>query len=204
MEISPLLARMLEARGITQPDQIENYLHPDLDRDWTNPLDLKGMEKLVNVVEAAMKDGKRILIYGDYDIDGISATCVMMRGLREIDKHINSGMQVDYFLPSRFEEGYGITEKSLERLIKLDPLPELIITVDCGVTAAKEINALKEHGIDVVVTDHHEKSENIPTEVPLVDPKAEDKENANSILAGVSVALKFIQALGGRLGLPHV
>ena len=124
------------------------------------------------------------LIYGDYDIDGISATVVMMRGLMAIDKHINSGMQVDYFLPSRFEEGYGITEKSLERLLKLDPLPELIITVDCGITASKEIEILKSKGIDVVVTDHHEKSENQPKDIALIDPEAEEGDGPNSILSG--------------------
>ena len=98
---------------------------------------------------------------------------------------------------------YGFTEKSLERLLKLDPLPELIITVDCGITASKEIEILKSKGIDVVVTDHHEKSDNQPKDIALIDPEAEEGDGPNSILAGVSVALKFIQCLGSRLGLPH-
>ena len=203
MEGSPLLAKMLEARGFTKQEDIEKFLHPSLERDWDNPLDIKGMETLVAQVEAACKAGKRILIYGDYDIDGISATCVMLRGLAAIDKHINSGMSLDYFLPSRFDEGYGITEKSLERLLQLDPLPEMIITVDCGITAKKEVKILQEHGIDVVITDHHEKSDEVPANVAMIDPEAEDTQGPNAILAGVSVALKFIQCLGSRLGLPH-
>ena len=161
------------------------------------------MEQVANAVEAALKAGKKILVFGDYDLDGISATAVMMRGLREIDKHINAGMTIDYFLPSRFSEGYGLTEKSVSRLLKMDTLPDLIISVDCGVTAAKEIARLKEAGIDVVITDHHEKSENMPTDVPLIDPEAEDADNPNAILAGVSVALKLVQCLGSRLGLPN-
>ena len=102
MEISPLLARMLEVRGITDQTEIEKFLHPSLDRDWGNPYDIKGMEQVADAVENAVRAGHRILIYGDYDLDGISATVVMMRGLRAIDKHINAGMTVDYFLPKQY------------------------------------------------------------------------------------------------------
>ena len=201
---SSLLARMLDARGIDTSEKVEQFLHPDLERDWINPYEIKGMEQVADSVEAALKAGKKILIFGDYDLDGVSATAVMMRGLRAIDKHINAGMTVDYFLPSRFSEGYGLTEKSVSRLLEMDDLPDLIISVDCGITASKEIGRLKEAGIDVVVTDHHEKSENIPTDIPLIDPEAEDADNPNAILAGVSVALKLVQCLGCRLGLPNV
>lgn len=204
MEISNLLSRVLEARGITNKQEIEHFLNPDLDRDWLNPYDINGMEEVASAVEAAIRGGKRITIYGDYDLDGISATVVMMRGLREIDKHINAGMSVDYFLPKRFSESYGFSEKSVNRLLASDNVPEVIITVDCGITAAKDIKRLQSEGIEVIVTDHHAKSEGLPDGIPMIDPEAEDELGANSILAGVGVALKLIQCLGGRLGLPNL
>ena len=204
MEISPLLARMLEVRGITDQTEIEKFLKPSLERDWGNPYDIKGMEQVADAVENAVRAGHRILIYGDYDLDGISATVVMMRGLSAIDKHINAGMTVDYFLPKRFSEGYSLSEDSVNRLLEMDPLPQTIITVDCGITSAPYIETLKSHGIDVVVTDHHEKSGDIPVGIAMADPEAEDGDSPDKILAGVGVALKLIQSLGGRLGLPHL
>ncbi len=162
------------------------------------------MEAVADAVEAAIRGGKRITIYGDYDVDGITATVVMIRGLREIDKHINADMTVDYFLPSRFNESYGFSEKSVKRLLSQETIPEVIITVDCGITAAKEIRTLQENGIDVIVTDHHSKSEDTPEGIAMIDPEAEAEDGPNSILAGVGVALKLIECLGGRLGLAHL
>lgn len=161
------------------------------------------MQDCADQVESAIRSGKKILIYGDYDLDGISATAVMVRALTELNKHVNAGMTVDYFLPKRFDEGYGFSDNSVNRLLQLDDLPEMIITVDCGVTADKHIKILKEKGIEVVVTDHHEKSEGFPEGVPLIDPKIDNNED-NKILAGVSVALKLVQALGAKMGMPNL
>ncbi len=162
------------------------------------------MDSLADKIEKSMRCGDRILIYGDYDLDGLSSIVVMLRGLAAIDKHVNAGMKLDYFLPKRFEEGYGLTDKSVARLLDTKTHPNLIITVDCGVTANKEIQILKNAGIDVVVTDHHEKSSNYPDDVELIDPKAEESDNPNKILAGVGVALKLIQVLCTRFGLPNI
>ena len=204
MDENSLLARVLAARGINTPEEIESFMHPDLSKDWLNPYDIDGMEELANSVEAAIRAGKKITVYGDYDLDGISATVVMMRGLRELDKHINAGMTVDYFLPSRFKEGYGITEKSLERFLAKENLPEFVITVDCGITCNSEIQALRDKGIDVVVTDHHAKSDNYPQDVCAIDPEAQDNQDENANLAGVGVALKLIDCLGSRMGMPNL
>ena len=134
----------------------------------------------------------------------MSSTAVMMRGLREIDKHINAGMTLDYFIPSRFDEGYGLSEKAIKRLCQEKQRPDLIITVDCGVTSDNEIKLLNNMGVDVVVTDHHAKSDNYPQNCLLIDPEANDEGSEDANLAGVGVALKLICVLCGRLGMPHI
>lgn len=201
---SSLLAKVLASRGIVDEDDVLHFLYPDMDCDWENPYDIKGMDALADKVEEAIKSGKRILIYGDYDLDGISATAVMLRGLRELDKHSNVGMTLDYFIPDRFSEGYGFSEEAINRMLANHEKPDLIISVDCGVTAANEIKLLRENEIDVVITDHHEKSDNFPTDVELIDPAAEENDNSNKILAGVGVALKLICVLSTRFGMPNM
>lgn len=199
-----LLAKVLASRGFSNKQQIYNYLHPNLDRDWVNPYEIEGMEDLANSVENAIRNNKRILIYGDYDLDGISAIAVMMLGLKEINRHANANFTVDFFIPDRFNEGYGLSEASLNRLLKKETLPEFIITVDCGITSDKEIKFLKSKGIEVVVTDHHEKSDGYPKEVCLIDPKAQNDQTDDANLAGVGVALKLICVLGSRFGMPNM
>lgn len=162
------------------------------------------MEDVVNVVEQAIRGSKHILIYGDYDLDGISSIAVMILGLKAINEHAKSQMQLDYFIPDRFEEGYGFSDASIERMIASKAKPDLIITVDCGITADREIKILEKKGINFVVTDHHEKSDNFPIDNYVIDPKAQENEVESANLAGVGVALKLIQVLGSRFGMPHV
>lgn len=187
--MASLLTKLLQARNITD---VDSFLNPDMDRDWGNPYDMESMEEVANTVEAAIRAEKSILIYGDYDLDGMSATTVMLRGLNEIKRYMGYEFELDYFIPDRFSEGYGISEESLKRI----PDCEFMITVDCGISCHDEIEQLKSRGIDVVVTDHHERGDTLP-EVVFCDPE-------DTKLAGVGVALKLIQSLGTRFGIPHM
>ena len=189
------IASIMASRGITEIDQAQRYLNPQVDRDWLNPYTIPGMQEVVDVLEEAIRDRRHIVVFGDFDLDGISATTVLTRGLRAL------GGYATPFIPLRFEEGYGLTEAAYARVKNLNP--ELIVTVDCGIACRNEIDKIREDGIDVVVTDHHEPGDLTPVGVPLVDPKT-DSSCASSILAGVGVALKVVQALGGRFGFPHL
>ena len=140
------------------------------------------------------KDG-RIVVFGDFDLDGISATSVLTRGLRALGAH------ADPFIPRRFEEGYGLTEAAFERARTLDP--DFIVTVDCGIACKVEAAAIVAAGVGLAVTDHHEPVDLVPEGVPVADPKC-DEACESAILAGVGVALKLVQVLGGRFGYPHL
>ena len=189
------IATIMAARGVTQPEQASRFLYPSLDRDWLDPYDMPGIEPVVDRLEAAIRDRRHIIVFGDFDVDGVSATAVLTRGLRALGGHATP------FIPRRFEEGYALSSAAYQRAKQLDP--ELIVTVDCGIACKAEVAAIVADGTDVVITDHHEPSELCPANVPLVDPKT-DPECPSAILAGVGVALKVVQALGGRFGYPHL
>lgn len=189
------IATIMAARGIADPDQAERFLNPSLDRDWINPYEMPGIGPVVDKLEEAIRERRHIVVFGDFDVDGVSATAVLTRGLRAL------GGYATPFIPRRFEEGYALTEAAYQRLKKLQP--ELIVTVDCGIACKAEVAMILADGVDVVITDHHEPSELCPVGVPLVDPKTAD-DCPSAILAGVGVALKVVQALGGRFGYPHL
>jgi single-stranded-DNA-specific exonuclease len=194
-QLPSFIATTLVARGVDTPEAVERFLSPSLDRDWLDPYTIPGMAQVADAVEAAIRDRRHIVVFGDFDVDGISATTVLTRGLRAL------GAFATPFIPLRFKEGYGITPAAYERVKKLDP--ELIVTVDCGIACKEEIAAIRADGVDVVVTDHHEPPEEVPEGVPVCDPKT-DPACKSGILAGVGVALKLVQALGGRFGYPHL
>ena len=189
------IASIMAARGITSIEQAERFLNPSLDRDWLEPYDMPGIGEVVDHLEQAIRDRRHIVVFGDFDVDGVSATTVLTRGLRAL------GGYATPFIPRRFEEGYALSAAAYERVKKLDP--ELIVTVDCGIACKDEVAAIVADGVEVVVTDHHEAGDLRPVGVPLVDPKT-DPDCPSSILAGVGVALKVVQALGGRFGFPHL
>lgn len=189
------VADVLVSRGITTPEEANKFLAPSLEADWLNPYGIEGMDEVVDALEEAVKARKSIVVFGDFDLDGISATTVMTRGIRAL------GGKATPFIPSRFTEGYGLTRAALERVKELDC--DLLVTVDCGISCRDEVKAALDEGISVVVTDHHEASDSVPEGVPLIDPKAQEG-NPSDILAGVGVALKVIQALGSRFGFPHL
>ena len=194
--VSPLAARVMVARGIRDAASACAFLTPSLERDWLDPLELPGLVEAVARVERAVHNHEIIAVFGDFDVDGMSATCLLTRALREL------GAEAHPFIPRRFGEGYGLTAEALERVIEgCDPT--LIITVDNGISAAKEVASLLREGIDVVVTDHHEPGQFVPADVAVCDPKL-DGACPSRDLAGAGVALKLVQELGRRFGQPDL
>lgn len=189
------IATTLVARGITSPQNALEFLSPSLERDWLDPYIIPGLSAVADLVEKSIKAEHHIVVFGDFDLDGISATATLTRGLRTF------GARVTPFIPLRFDEGYSLSEAALERIFKMKP--DLIITVDCGIASKHEAEIVKAAGVELAITDHHEPVDLVPVGVPVADPKL-DENCPSTILAGVGVALKLIQVLGGRLGKPHL
>ena len=196
LSVPPLVARIMAARGIKTIDEGRLFLTPSLERDWCDPLIIPGMEAVAARVERAVRDDESIVVFGDFDVDGITSTCLMTEALAAL------GARVHPFIPRRFDEGYGITEAALERMVA-EASPSVVVTVDNGIAARNEVAYLASRGIDLVVTDHHEPADLVPQGVPLADPKLAD-EGPSRELAGVGVALKLVQVLGARLGQPDL
>ncbi|MDR3136904.1 MAG: single-stranded-DNA-specific exonuclease RecJ [Coriobacteriales bacterium] len=191
--VTPLVAQTLAARGITTPRAARCFINPDLEVSWEDPLLIAGLEEVCEHLEAAIRQGRRILVFGDYDVDGITATALMVRVLRQL------GNEPQVILPRREGEGYGLTEAALARIYQR--APEVVLTVDCGIAAAAEVAKLQQRGIEVLITDHHENSGALPLDTPLVDPRLE-RGGVGGDLAGVGVALKLVALLGRRFGRP--
>ena len=183
--ISERFLRLLRSRGLSDAE-IPDFLHPSLDK-LSSPFDIHGMREAADRVRLAVERGEKILIFGDYDCDGICAISILMLAL-------GKRTDVDYFIPNRQTDGYGMNVSSLERIIA-HRRPDLVITVDCGITAVKEAVFLREQGIDLVVTDHHEPQEELPDCI-VVDAKIDRKGFFD--LCGAGVALKLVQALYGE------
>ncbi len=206
LDIPRILACSLVVRGHDNTEEANRFLYPQLDRDWNDPLNIPGLTEAVYVLETAVRQGKKTLIFGDFDVDGITATSVMLLGLRAC------GLEASPFIPRRQDEGYGLSHEAINRIMgikdgeskeNIEPangyVPELIITVDCGITSKEEVDYIKSLGVDVVVTDHHNPMESVPCNIPVCNPRL-DPQNSSINLAGVGVALKVIQVLGERFG----
>ncbi len=193
--LAHLVARTMVAHGVGSVDEARAFLSPDLEHHWRNPYEIPQMKEAADRIERAVRTGERVLVFGDFDLDGISATTVLTRGLRAL------GGDAIAFIPKRFEEGYGLTPAAIKRAQSYNPA--LIVTVDCGISCRDEARAVVDAGVDLVVTDHHKPGDMVPEGISVVDPKC-DPNCASSILAGVGVALKMVQVLGGRLGQPHL
>lgn len=194
--VAPLVARIMVAHGIGGVEEGRLFLTPSLERDWADPLIIPGMAEVAARVERAVRDGEVIAVFGDFDVDGITSTCLLTEALRQL------GACVHPFIPHRFDEGYGLTAQALDRVVE-ECAPSLVITVDNGIAARDEVIALADRGIDIVVTDHHEPSDLVPVGIPVTDPKM-DAESPSRELAGAGVALKLVQVLGERLGMPEL
>ena len=195
LKMPHFLVSALVARGLKTKEEINEFLSPSLERDWRNPYEIPGLEEVVDKLEDAIKTDKHILVFGDFDLDGISSTAILTRACRAL------GGRATPFIPDRNSEGYGVSKEAYDRLKQYEP--DIIVTVDCGIANGAEIQKIVESGIQVVVTDHHEASDLVPHDIPICDPKFKG-DAQDAILAGVGVALKVIQALGTRFGFPHL
>ena len=146
--LAHFVARTMVAHGVGSVEEARMFLSPDIERDWRNPYEIPQMKEAADRIERAIRDGERVLVFGDFDLDGISATTVLTRGLREL------GCDAVPFIPKRFDEGYGLTPAAIERACAYEP--SLIVTVDCGISCKEEALLVTDAGIDLVVTDHHE------------------------------------------------
>lgn len=196
LHLAPLVARIMVAHGIGSVEEGRLFLTPSLERDWADPLIIPGMAEVAARVERAVRSGEPIAVFGDFDVDGITSTCLLTEALRALGAHVRP------FIPHRFDEGYGLTCQALDRVLE-DCSPSLVITVDNGIAARDEVGYLIERGIDIVVTDHHEPADLVPRQIPVTDPKI-DAEGPSRELAGAGVALKLVQVLGERLGKPKL
>lgn len=190
-DLSPLMAQLLCNRGITEPGQVESFLAAD-ERLLNDPFLLPDMEPAVSRICRALNEGETIAIYGDFDADGVTATTLLMEGFALL------GGKVVPYIPHRTEEGYGVNDAALERL--KGQQVSLVVTVDCGISAAPEVAAANRMGLDVVVTDHHTVSSEIPQAVAVVDPKRQESRYPFQELAGVGVAFKLLEALFKYMG----
>ena len=193
--ISPLTAIVLYNRGVRDFDDIEKFLHCDLS-GLKDPFLMLDMDKAVERIKRAKDNGEKITIYGDYDVDGITSIAILYKHLKSM------GINVDYYIPNRITEGYGVNCGALEK-IKAGGT-DLVITVDTGITAVEETEYARSIGLDIIVTDHHECKEKIPAAYAAIDPKRKEDGYPFKNLAGVGVAFKLIQALGGKETLPEL
>lgn len=191
-----LVDRLLEVRGITSEDAKREFLHP-LEITLTHPNAFCDMQKAVDRIVKAIDEKEKILIYGDFDADGVTSTSVLLKTL----SHLNA--EVDYYIPNREDEGHGMNSNALVKILSHQK-PKLIITVDNGISNAEEVNFINSFGRDVIITDHHEAPENLPNAFAIINPKAmnslDEKLSARQIeyltsLAGVGVAFKLAQGI---------
>lgn len=184
--LPPILARLLAARGLT-PDALESFLDPALAR-LACAADMPGIPKAVDVILPFVSARRKIVVFGDYDADGVCASAILVRTLRKL------GGMADAFIPERFTEGYGMTEASLTRLLAEQPDVALVITVDNGISAPHEVAILKSRGISVVVTDHHLPGAELPAADALVNPRVATASGCEG-LCGAGVAFFLAGAL---------
>jgi single-stranded-DNA-specific exonuclease len=190
LQIRPLAARLLVNRGITSIEAARDFLTPSLQR-LHDPFLMRGMAEAVNRLTQSLQSQETIGIYGDYDVDGITATAVLRWFFRDI------GVPVPYYLPHRMREGYGLNAEAVRKLA--DEGIRVLITVDCGITGHEEVQLARRLGMDVIVTDHHQVPPTLPEAVAVLNPHQAECGYPAKELAGVGIAFKLVMALRGRL-----
>lgn len=187
--LNKLLATILVNRKIEE-NQIETYLNPNR-KNFHDPFLMPDMEVAVNRILKAMENKEKIIIYGDYDVDGITSITVLKSFLKD------RGIEVDQYIPNRLEEGYGLNNPAVKKIAEQGY--DLMITVDCGISGIEEIEYANSLGIETIVTDHHEVGEELPDAIAVVDAKRKDNIYPCRDLAGVGVVFKLIQALRNKI-----
>lgn len=187
--IEEIINKLLLQKGIEAAEDREKFLHPSL--DFIQPAEkLAHIEKAKNRVERAINDDEYIIVYGDYDADGVTATTVLVEGLRML------GANCQYYIPNRFSDGYGLNEQKISEFANDNV--SLIITVDTGIANVEEVKAANELGIDIIITDHHEIQDELPPAFAIIHPALSENYSFKS-LAGVGVAFQFVHYLLGEL-----
>ena len=186
--VPSLLAAILSARGVVEPEQARKLLTPG-EEPLADPMGMRDMDRAVRRIQRALQEKEMIAVYGDYDVDGITSTCLLTDCLRRM------GGRVIPYIPDRLEEGYGLNQEAVSALAGQGVT--LIITVDCGITAVREVEFARALGVEVVVTDHHECKQSLPQAAAVVDPHRPDCPYPFKGLAGVGVALKLAMAVAG-------
>ena len=193
LNISPVLARLLIRRGIHTESAAKRFFRPQL-ADLINPFLMKDMDVAVDRLNDAMGRKERILVYGDYDVDGCTAVALVYKFLQQFYSNI------DYYIPDRYDEGYGVSMKGLEYAAETGV--KLIIILDCGIKAIEEITLAKSMGIDFIICDHHVPDEVMPSAVAILNPKRNDDHYPFKHLCGCGVGFKFMQAFAKNNGIP--
>lgn len=189
LEIPPLLAMMLDIRGITKEENVINFLQEN--KDFSDPFLMKDMDKAVERITTAVENGEKICVYGDYDADGVTSTSLLYSYLRD-----SLGADVMFYIPTRTGEGYGMNKGAVDKIHSLGVT--LIITVDNGISAREEIDYANSLGIDTVITDHHMPSGAIPKAVAVVNAHQKDDKSLFKDFSGVGVAFKLVMAIEGE------
>ena len=183
-----LVSGVLASRAVDSAEAAAEFLTQETTLSHS-PFLMQDMDKAAARITRAIADGEKIAIFGDYDVDGITATCIMVDYLK------SRGADVVHYIPRRIEDGYGLSRDAIEGLRKGGAT--LLVTVDCGITGVDEVAFARSIGMDVVVTDHHECKESLPVAEAVVDPRRADCGYPFKHLAGCGVALKLVLALGG-------
>lgn len=191
LNISNILAKLLIQRGVTTFFEAKKYFRPDLDALY-DPYLMDGMDDASKRVIEAITNNQKICVFGDYDVDGTCSAALMYMFLKEL------GATVEVYIPNRLTEGYGISKESIDTLVKHDI--NLMISVDCGITAVEEIRYAKQMGIDTIICDHHQPKEEIPDAVAVLDPLKPGDEYPFKHLSGAGVAFKLARAVADRFG----
>lgn len=188
--VSELVANLLVQRGVRTYEEARRFFRPQIS-DLYNPYLMKDMDKAIERLDKALKENQSILVFGDYDVDGTTATSLVYKYL----KHLNAN--VDYYIPDRYKEGYGVSFLGIDWAVENDI--NLIITVDCGIKENEKINYAVQQGIDVIVCDHHTVGNELPNACAVLDPQRPDCGYPYKYLSGCGVAFKFMQAYATRI-----
>src|SRR5574344_1994934 len=191
--ISPILARLLLQRGIDTESAAKRFFRPQLN-DLINPFLMKDMDLAVDRLNDAMGRKERIMVYGDYDVDGCTAVALVYKFLQQFYSNI------EYYIPNRYDEGYGVSRKGIEHAYEAGV--KLIIVLDCGIKAIEEITYAKELGIDFIICDHHVLDEVLPPAVAILNAKRVDSTYPYLHLSGCGVGFKLMQAFAKSNGIP--
>src|SRR5690554_183517 len=195
INVNSALANMLVNRDITDFQKAKDFFRPDFDK-LHDPFLMKDMDKAVDRLAAAMSKGEKILVYGDYDVDGTTAVALLYGFVKSIYS------QVDFYIPDRYKEGYGISEKGI--LYAAENNFKLIISLDCGIKALGKVDLANSLGVDFIICDHHTPGEEIPAAVAVLDPKRKDCPYPFKELSGCGVGFKLVQAFSLKKGLDTV